>query len=168
MGLWAVMVLVLLISCKEKCIMSCGCTKKNINSDMIVNDRMSLPVLSEKQARARAVICQICPKYSKKENICTIDGRLMNDMHLFATKAKCPKNKWPDNETGVVKWARLTWYGIPWPIRVRIALQAALRAYRSRRQKDYLDGCGCIRPLKDLWLKTKRGGIWLTGIFNVY
>jgi len=46
---------------------------------------------------------------------------------------------------GVVHWAYLDWYGVPYPL--RLLLWADDKITHPRK----LPGCGCLKILKDLW-----------------
>lgn len=86
--------------------------------------------------KAREAMCHYCPK------------------RKTCAKTACPLRRWPD-DAGIVRWWRMEWYGVPYPIKVRLALHGAWVALRLRLAKDYLPGCGCNRWLKDRWVGLK-------------
>lgn len=67
-----------------------------------------------------------------------------------------------------VRWLWTDWYGVPYPLRVVLALRGVWevrwrpslwwKAIRWRLSRAYLPGCGCWKPGKDLWLRIRRGG----------
>lgn len=74
--------------------------------------------------------------------MCTLDGKPLT---THARAVDCPKGRHPKD--GVVKWALLGWYGVPFPIRWW------LKRKQLVSNPDRLPGCGCIRVLKDLSAK---------------
>jgi len=85
--------------------------------------------------RTRSAMCAACPRL-RNWTVCSIDNQPASG------RTHCPKGRFPDAH-GVVRWMRVRWYGVPYPLRVTVA---ALRAARKP-----LPGCGCIVRLKDLW-----------------
>lgn len=119
--------------------MSCG----GCNSSAGVDDR------------SRAAMCETCTRAERGTGIqrrrtalnCSVSG-LPVALH-FAGAAPCPRGKFSDSD--VYRWARLRWYGVPFPVRLW------LRLFHWKHPKiGSFAGCGCIKPLKDLtarWLK---------------
>lgn len=120
--------------------MSCGgCSKpkaaakgytKSADGRMIQDDTMTA-----------AAMCAACQNAGLV--MCLVDGKALT---THARAVDCPKRRHPKD--GVVRWAWLDWYGVPFPIRWQLARTGKITA-RSK-----LPGCGCIKVLKDLWTKT--------------
>lgn len=116
--------------------MSCGgCSKpkaeakgytKSADGLMVANDTMTA-----------AAMCAACPNAGLV--MCLVDGKALT---THARAVDCPKGRHPKD--GVVRWAWLDWYGVPFPIRWR------LKRKQLVSNPDRLPGCGCIRVLKDL------------------
>ena len=47
----------------------------------------------------------------------------------------------PPQRSTTVRWLGLNWIGVPWPKRIRIRWPVYVLKYQ---------GCGCIKPLKEL------------------
>jgi hypothetical protein len=54
--------------------------------------------------------------------------------------------------SGLVRWARLNWRGVPLPLRIVFVLRAAIRGHQvdAVAALDAFTGCGCIDRLKRL------------------
>lgn len=105
--------------------MSCGCKS---NQD---------------RRRTAAAMCVACPRSGiiQGVRICTESGRTT----ISHTDAQdCPIGRHPD-KAGIVRWRWLRWYGVPMPLRWKI---------KDRLTKP-LPGCGCVKPIKDLWLRLR-------------
>lgn len=51
----------------------------------------------------------------------------------------------PTYVDGVMRWAGIDWYGVPYPVRLGLVRMGKL----SHQSK--LPGCGCVKVLKDAW-----------------
>lgn len=102
-------------------------------------------------ARARAVRCHLCPHGQAIQGltICTINGDTIGYRELHQPQRTCPLKRWPD-ESGKVRWLGMKWRGLPWPLRIRIALEAAVRSFRKRMEETRYPGCGCHDRIKSL------------------
>lgn len=49
----------------------------------------------------------------------------------------------PDD--GVIRWAGFDWYGVPYPLRLKLWQRGKITHPKK------LPGCGCLKILKDLW-----------------
>lgn len=114
--------------------MSCGCGRRKIE-----------PRQAE---RERGAMCHLCPM-AERDTLepwaigavrCTISGLQIQE-HTVAA-APCPLGMHPDAQ-GLVRWAWLIWYGVPDPIRLALA----------NRLTGPLPGCGCVKYIKDIYVK---------------
>lgn len=106
--------------------MGCGCTSKPAGPDL-----------------SAVAMCLVCPNRDGPIQ-CTIDGRP-------AIGRRCPLGRHPD-EGGVIRWAGLEWYGVPYPVRWAIRRRWFRRLVGGGASiaSASLPGCGCYKPLKDL------------------
>ena len=98
--------------------------------------------IAPSQRRSRAVMCDCCKHSDGLQCRKSGFGALVI---VSAPKAICPIRRHP-NENGVVRWLGIEWYGVPAPIRWRV----------KKHLSGTLGGCGCIRRLKDLWVRITR------------
>lgn len=66
------------------------------------------------------------------------------------TAGQCPLNRHPD-PAGVVKWAGIRWLGVPYPLRLWAWLM-----HPKHPRPSSIRQCGCIKPLKELWISVTR------------
>lgn len=98
--------------------------------------------------RARSIICHWCI-YAEHDTgpwdgtavTCTVDG-LSVETHCTSCRPSCPVGKHPDLN-GMVRFMGIEWYGVP----------AFLRWLLVFKLTGNVPGCGCVRVLKDLWLR---------------
>jgi hypothetical protein len=111
-------------------------------------------------------MCRYCPEQPKCETYvqATVKGKFRTSVVVQEppnggktcrpkTRVEalvCPLGRWPDAQ-GQVHWRGMEWYGVPFPIRLRVALAKAWAVFRETFGADYLPGCGCIKLLKDGW-----------------
>ena len=117
--------------------MSCGCGGGG-----------APPTTDTEGARERAAICRACPEalYHGWEAIgCTVSGRAIED-HV-ARGTPCPIGSHP-GDGGITRWCGVTWYGVPFPVRVWARFTA-----RTRPALSGWRGCGCVRWAKDWWIR---------------
>ena len=75
----------------------------------------------------------------------TRDGRyIRNDRISLAAMRQYGVDS-PTYKDGVIRWLGLDWYGVPYPVRLRLVRDGKL-THQSK-----LPGCGCIKVLKDAW-----------------
>jgi hypothetical protein len=133
--------------------------------------------LNPQYLRTKAAMCEFCPSVIKSETSgiykCSKLDLHLTHYELGKVDLICPLGRWPDKD-GFIYWAwwafnwitklpllkRLKrvknlnrWWGVPWPIRRRIAKYAARMAYKNRMSKEQYPGCGCNVFLKKIWLK---------------
>ena len=92
----------------------------------------------------RALMCHGC--FSNDGTRCAATGEFVS-VHIQGLP--CPASKFPDSR-GVTLWAFLEWVGVPKPLR--------WYARWTWGKLDYskLDGCGCVKWLRDGWDATAR------------
>lgn len=119
--------------------------------------------------RARAAMCFGCPWRSPRRPglaawawrvirgakrprtntiTCTINGRSLDPGALASSTETCPAGRWPRADDGKVRWLGRLHRGVPYLIRVRIAFEAGVYAYR--RSMQAWNGCGCDDEAKRL------------------
>ena len=106
-------------------------------------------------AQVAALMCGVCPKLAREGPgafvTCTVDGAV-------SCSRPCPRGRHPGDD-GRLRWLGVTWYGFPWPLRWWASAGLYVETVgRGRAIADWfaLPGCGCIKPLKDLWGRVKR------------
>jgi hypothetical protein len=112
--------------------MSCGCA--------------GTPAVTQDEQRARALMCQTCI-YAEHDSgepwmvgavECRISGKPVAD-HILSPAPTCPKNR----HGPVLTWLGIRWYGAPYP----------LRKLMFWWLRGPVPSCGCIRVLKDRWVR---------------
>ena len=88
-------------------------------------------------------MCQTCPLSAKNDHgsavSCTVNGKGIIEMAALLN-APCPMARFGDkNHT---RWLGMTWIGVPEPLRWKLV-------WLLKRQPVGLDGCGCIRSVKE-------------------
>lgn len=111
--------------------------------------RVTLQVLQLRHERG--AMCQTC----ERSRTCPVHamGRLDLDDRV------CPIDRWPARESGLVSWRGRTYLGLPWPIRLGLAIAAAWSTFWDHlRDGQRFRFCGCLvsmlpvrRFLKRLW-----------------
>ncbi len=99
--------------------------------------------------RARAVICHTCLWVEHSTDgpwtgvgvLCTISGKPV-EQHIQSCAPSCPRKRHPD-QTGMVRFMGMEWYGVP----------RFLRWVLAGRLTGTVPGCGCHARLKRLWLR---------------
>lgn len=85
------------------------------------------------------------------------DGRWVRDDVM--TGAAMALSGFPRTPAGgIVRWAGVDWYGVPYPLRLLLWKRGKI-THPSR-----LPGCGCIRSVKDAWESVR---LMFTGDNNV-
>lgn len=110
----------------------------------------SLPVVDIK---TRANICLVC-KYNDKLTHCKKDGKSLLWKVNGVDETGCPLNKFPD-KTGRVKAWGLTWKGVSYIDRIRIASPRFRKRFIRHGLKpipEPLPYCGCSVLIKSWWL----------------
>lgn len=106
--------------------------------------------------RACAICCHWCPwaehstdgPWTGEAVRCTVNGSPVVDL----IKARqCPKDRFPDRDTGLVRRWALTWFGVP----------AYARWALGRRIRGPVPGCGCTVLGKRAWLWLGPWRAWL-------
>lgn len=129
--------------------MGCGCSggvKHPQNKEKII----PLMVLSESTVKTRAAICDGCSY--RKDQFCNKLDTLLTPLVMRNPNFKC--EYWPDSQGIVKKWG-MKWYGLPYPLRMKIAFGAAFASFNKRLKSEFFGDCGCNKGLKDLWIKIK-------------
>jgi len=65
----------------------------------------------------------------------------------------CPRG-WHPDKRGRVRWARLSWAGVPFPIRLYLYLRDG--EGDPAQWVARFTGCGCVRAIKAAWLRLRR------------
>ncbi len=113
--------------------MTCGCK--------------TLSTFQNSENLVHAAACILCPHadngrgpYLDGVVSCTIDGSTIHDRLRLKP---CPIGR--HEQGGVVRWAGVRWYGLPYPIRLWLWL-----FHPSHPRPKKWPQCGCIKRLKDL------------------
>lgn len=128
--------------------MSCCNIQKDLNEIKQEERIISLNVLNSK---TKAAICLTC-KHNNKLQQCKVDGKSL----FFKCTGHdiCPLNKFPDQFGRVKKWY-MTWKGVPYPDRIRIAsprFRKRFIKYGLKKTPERLPYCGCSILMKSWWL----------------
>jgi hypothetical protein len=100
-------------------------------------------------------MCATCPHAIRGQGL-TVEGAAIacgavdpptDIVHHILGDEPCPDRRHPDGD-GALEWAGLEWYGVPFPIRVW------LKRTHPKHPEGFA-GCGCIRPLKDIYSAMK-------------
>jgi len=100
------------------------------------------------KARTRRGMCAVC---NGNRPYCPRSGRPVT---LHINGEPCPRGCHPDKR-GRVRWARVAWSGVPFPLRLWLYLCIDDR----RELAEFVDsfaGCGCIRSVKAAWKRLAR------------
>ena len=100
---------------------------------------ISLPVTGTRWARS--LMCGACPR--REGTRCGVSSQ---ETLTHRLAGHCPRGRFPD-AAGRIRWAGVTWSGVPMPLR----LWWMLRTGRAVDVGEW-PGCGCVRPLK-AWVK---------------
>lgn len=109
--------------------MSCGCNAKQTTDGV---------------RRSRAAMCCVCRWGGWNARTCRRDGASVS-LRVRGKDATCPRG-WHTTD-GLVRWMGLRWYGVPYPVRVVLAVLAE-SPHVSVKAAEF-DGCGCVKALKD-------------------
>lgn len=99
----------------------------------------------------RAAMCCVCPHADEpgiRATACTVNGKPM----ATCIPQGCPIGRHPVD--GIVTWLGIRWYGVPYPVRVWLWI-----AHPSHRKPSWWPGCGCVKVLKDRWVKSPVVGV---------
>jgi len=89
----------------------------------------------------RDAMCATCRHRRACDPIVRVDGRPL----------ACPRGHFTRAHAARVRWAGITWLGVPMPKRIHLAIRM-----RSLRPLRGLPGCGCVERLKR-WSTRRRG-----------
>jgi hypothetical protein len=107
--------------------------------------------------RDRAAMCLWCNRHKPTDDrICPQDGA---NRLTHITRNQCPLGYFPDAD-GNVRWRRITWLGVPQPVRDHSwKVKGKGRGLTRKAWRESFPGCGCIKPLKAAWM-------WLSALFT--
>lgn len=111
-----------------------------------------LPKSAASSIRDRAAMCLYCNRHKPTDDrLCPQDGA---NRLTHITTNQCPLGYFPDAD-GNVRWRRITWLGVPRPVRDHSWKVKGKRLTRKAWRESF-PGCGCIKPLKAAWLWLRR------------
>lgn len=96
--------------------------------------------------QTRAAMCELCPAAVGSGEAARCREMVPGAMLAGTVRdpgAVCPRGRWPDGR-GLVRWLRVLWIGVPWPVRVWLHARGRIS------HPDALPGCGCLYALKRL------------------